>query len=76
MTRASTHQSRTTTYASFTPNPISPLLSNNLMLSDDDGGPDEAFYARPSIDIPGHDPVIWSGWAELGGLTPRLVLSL
>ncbi|KAJ1310598.1 hypothetical protein OPQ81_009129 [Rhizoctonia solani] len=60
MTRASTQ----TTYASFSP--ISPTFNNNLMLSDDDGGPDEAFYgSRASIDIPGNEPIVWSGWDQV-----------
>ncbi|KAF8723393.1 acetyltransferase activator, partial [Rhizoctonia solani] len=61
MTRASTQPSRTTTYAPFSP--TSPTFSNNLMLSDDDGGPDEAFYTnRLSLDMSGNEHIIWSGW--------------
>jgi hypothetical protein len=73
MTRASTQQSRTTTYASFS-NLTSPTLNNNLMLSDDDGGPDEGMYgARVSLDG-GNESIIWSGWDEVwwdGQNTPR-----
>ncbi|CAE6497990.1 unnamed protein product [Rhizoctonia solani] len=78
MTRASTQPSRTTTYASFSP--TSPTFSNNLMLSDDDGGPDEAVYGnRLSLDIPGNEHIVWSGWDEVwwnGQSTPSRLLLL
>ncbi|KAG8688416.1 hypothetical protein FRC11_005462 [Ceratobasidium sp. 423] len=78
MTRASTQPSRTTTYASFSP--TSPTFGNNLMLSDDDGGPDEAFYGnRVSIDAPGNEHIVWSGWDEVwwnGQNTPNRLLLL
>jgi hypothetical protein len=45
------------------------------MLSDDDGGPDEVFYTnRLSIDMPGNEHIVWSGWDEVwwnGQNTPR-----
>ncbi|CAE6421098.1 unnamed protein product [Rhizoctonia solani] len=78
MTRASTQPSRTTTYASFSP--TSPTFSNNLMLSDDDGGPDEGFYGnRLSVDILGNEHIVWSGWDEVwwnGQNTPNRLLLL
>ncbi|CAE6442054.1 unnamed protein product [Rhizoctonia solani] len=78
MTRASTQPSRTTTYASFSP--TSPTFSNNLMLSDDDGGPDEVIYGhRLSIDVPGNEHIVWSGWDEVwwnGQNTPSRLLLL
>ncbi|CAE6456130.1 unnamed protein product [Rhizoctonia solani] len=64
MTRASTQPLRTTTYGPFSP--TSPTFSNNLMLSDDDGGPDEVFYTnRLSIDMSGNEHILWSGWDEV-----------
>jgi hypothetical protein len=81
MTRASTQQSRTNTYASFSPHPTyltSPTFSNNLMLSDDDGGPEEGLYGQVPGDTPDHDAIIWSGWDEVlwdGHSAPRSVSS-
>ncbi|CAE7148824.1 unnamed protein product [Rhizoctonia solani] len=78
MTRASAQPSRTVTYASFSP--TSPTFNNNLMLSDDDGGPDEGIYGnRLSIDLPGNEHVVWSGWDEVwwnGQNTPSRLLLL
>ncbi|CAE6449387.1 unnamed protein product [Rhizoctonia solani] len=78
MTRASTQPSRTSPYAPFSP--TSPTFSNNLMLSDDDGGPDEVFYTnRLSIDMPGNEHIVWSGWDEVwwdGQNTPSRLLLL
>ncbi|CAE6444942.1 unnamed protein product [Rhizoctonia solani] len=35
------------------------------MLSDDDGGPDDAIYGhRLSIDVPGNEHIVWSGWDD------------
>ncbi|QRV90460.1 hypothetical protein RhiJN_18478 [Ceratobasidium sp. AG-Ba] len=69
MTRASTHQSRTTTYASFSPQNAayltSPVPSTSLMLSDDDGGPEEDLYAQlPGVPLD-RDAIVWSGWDEV-----------
>ncbi|KAG9120317.1 hypothetical protein FRC07_004231, partial [Ceratobasidium sp. 392] len=68
MTRASTQQSRATTYASFSPNSAylaSPAPSGGLGLSDDDGGPEESLYAQLPGDAPGQDGVVWSGWDQI-----------
>ncbi|KAG8693443.1 hypothetical protein FRC09_010498, partial [Ceratobasidium sp. 395] len=68
MARASTQQSRMTTYAS--PSPSAGYLDSpaptGLGLSDDDGGPEESLYAQlPGDALDGHDAVTWSGWDEV-----------
>ncbi|KAG8739952.1 hypothetical protein FRC10_004951 [Ceratobasidium sp. 414] len=68
MTRATTQQSRTTTHALFSPHAAfltSPGPGSNLMLSDDDGGPEEGIYARFPAGALDHDAIIWSGWDEI-----------
>ncbi|KAG8735825.1 hypothetical protein FRC10_010102 [Ceratobasidium sp. 414] len=42
-----------------------PGAGSNLMLSDDDGGPEEGIYARFPAGALDHDAIIWSGWDEV-----------
>ncbi|KAF8597731.1 hypothetical protein BDV93DRAFT_513047 [Ceratobasidium sp. AG-I] len=68
MTRTSIQQSRPVSQASFSPSSnylTSPTFSNNLMLSDDDGGPEEEIYGRAPSDTPDHEEILWSGWDEV-----------
>ena len=82
MTRTGAQQSRPVSQTSFSPSSnylTSPTFSNNLMLSDDDGGPEEEIYGRAPSNIPDREEILWCGWDEVWHdehNMPRLVASV